>query len=353
MLFRKLREERYINRNVKKSLTDLEREIACFDGIGVIAVCPGTTGNSWQGVLSATEGLFEERVFRLPQYFSNPVYSENELLAISEFLLSNNSEHIVFSGYLPYFDTIIQYLSKKGKKVSIIYHGSHTTVLEDPNAAYHFQRMSQLLKRGILYKVGFVKKDMHKSFKKLTQTEYYPIILKTDESILSLSANQYDGLNIGVLTHDGFRKNIYNMISAALMHEEARVHVKDRYLSFYMDNQERLIEHKMKADREDFLKIMGGMTINYYVTFSECWGQFVNESLAMGVPCLTSDVSSVLDFDPELKKLLVVNEFDNDHAIYMKSSEIIENTDIFRKWGPEYVMKVNQIAKDHLGWFVE
>lgn len=353
MLFQKLRENRYISKNVKLSIHELEKKIVNFQGSEAIAICPSTTGNSWQGVLSATEGLFGERVFQIPQYFSNSVYSEKELIAISEFLFKNEAEHIIFGGYLPYFDTLINYLSKKGKKVSIIYHGSHTSVLEDPNAAYHFQRMSELLKKGVLYKVGFVKKDMHKSFRKLTGTEFYPIILKTDESILEINANNYEGLNIGVLTHDGFRKNIYNMISAAFMHEEARVHVKDRYLSFYMDNQERLIEHKMKTDRKDFLKIMGGMSINYYVTFSECWGQFVSESLAMGVPCLTSDVSAVLDFDPELKKLLIVNEFDNDFAIYLKSCEILENKELFKTKGPSYVKSVNLIAETLLNDFIK
>lgn len=353
MLFHKLRENRYINQNVKKSIHVLETEIVKFKGKEPIAVCPSTTGNSWQGVLSATEGLFNERVFQLPQYFSNPIYSKNELQIIAGFLLKNESEHIIFSGYLSYFDTLIELLSRNGKKVSIIYHGSHTSVLEIPATARHFQNMSELLRKGILYKVGFVKKDMDKSFRILTKGEYFPILLKTDESIINIQTDEFEGKNIGVLTHNGFRKNIYNMISAGLMHEDAHVHVKDRYLSDYMNNQERIIEHKIKSVREDFLKIMGGMTINYYVTFSECWGQFVNESLAMGTPCLTSDVSSVLDFDLELKKLLVVNEFDNDYAIYLKSCEVIENKDLFRSLGPEYVKKVNRIADSTLNEFVK
>lgn len=352
MVFQKIREKRYIDKTFKRPIEDLELSISSFKGKDALAVSPSPTGNSWQGVLSATEGLFRNRVFQLPQYYSNPVYSNDELGKIGQLLSSNEAEHIVFSGYLPYFDSLIYKLIQSGKRVSVIYHGSHTSVLEDANAADHFERLSGLLRDGVLHKVGLVKKDLYKSFRKLTGQEFYPIHLKTDEDIFSIEPIHFEGLHIGVLTHNNFRKNIYNMISAALLHEHSKVHLKDSYLAGYMAHTDRFILHGSKANRNDFLRIMGGMTINFYVTFSECWGQFVNESLAMGVPCLTSDVSAVLDFDQEMKRRLTVQEFDNDYAIYMKSCEVLENLDYFRTNGPMYIQKVNSIADETLDDFL-
>lgn len=352
MVFRKFREQYHINKHLKPPLNTLEEQLSFLKGREPIAICPKPMGNSWQGIATATEGLFTDRIFYLPQYFSNTVYSKEELNILSKLLIQTTSEHIVFSGYLPYFDQLILPLSRSGKKVSVIYHGSHTSILEDPNAALHFKSLIELSKQKVLYKLGFVKKDMDKTFHLLTGQDFYPILLKTDKKLFSLIPNSYEGLNIGVLTHDMFRKNLYNMVSAALLNPIATVHMKEKYLTDYLGKSERIQTHGMLKEQLDFLKIMGGMTINYYVTFSECWGQYVNESLAMGVPCLTSDVSAVLDFDPEIKNLLTVKEFDNDFAIYKKSIEVLENRQLFKSKGPAYILKLNEIADQTLNNFV-
>ena len=349
MVLNKLRENLYIRKSIKLPVEALKCDIK---GKEAIAVCPSTTGNSWQGVLTATQGLFSNRVFQIPQYYSTCLYSEKELHDIARLLINLESEHIVFSGYLPYFDVLIQDIVRSGKKVSLIYHGSHTSVLEDPHAAEHFDRMFKMQKKGLLYHIGFVKKDMDKTFELHTGQKSYPIILKTDESLIGKKYPKYEGLNIGVMTHDGFRKNLYNMVSASLLHKEAKVHIKMAYLTHYLQNSERLIAHGYFKDQDDFYKVIGGVDLNMYVTFSECWGQFVNESLALGIPCLCSDVSAVLDYDEELKRRLIVQEFDDDYAIYRKSVEVLQDLEYYKTAGPEYVKKVNKIAEEKLHEFL-
>jgi len=353
MVLKKIREKRYIRKHIKVSLDLIEEEINRFTGKHPLAICPQHYENSWLGIVNATDRLFNNRVFKIRQYFSNPVYSKKELLIIAEFISRIESEHIVFSGYLPYFDILINYLSLNGKKVSVIYHGSHTSILEDSNAAHHFSSLLSMLKKGTLYHVGFVKKDLYKSLGILLKQKFYPILLKTNERLLSYNHIKFDGLNIGVLTHNQFRKNIYNMISAALLHDNAFVHVKDKYLADYLQNSNRIITHGYLSNENDFYKILGSVQLNMYVTFSECWGQIVNESLAMGVPCLCSDVSAVLDYDQELKEFLIVKEFDNDYAIYKKSIEVLRNLDYFKYKGPEYIRKLNMIADDYLNIFLD
>lgn len=349
MVLNKLREDLYIRKSIKIPVESLKCD---FKGKEAIAVCPSTTGNSWQGVLTATESLFPNRVFQIPQYFSTCIYSDKELHKIASLLISLESEHIVFSGFLPYFETIIQDIVRSGKRVSLIYHGSHTSVLEDPNAAEHFDVMFKMQKKGLLYHIGFVKKDMDKTFEMHTGQKSYPIVLKTNENLIGKIYPKYEGLNIGVMTHDAFRKNLYNMVSAGLLHKEAKVHLKSEYLTYYLQNQERIVKHGYLKSQDDFFRVIGGVDLNMYVTFSECWGQFVNESLALGVPCLCSDVSGVLDYDKELKEMLVVKEFDNDYAIYEKSKEVLNNLDYFKEKGPEYVRFVNSYAEYYLTLFL-
>ena len=350
MVFQRFREQLYINKNVKVPVSELCDKIV--PGKDAIAVCPTTTRNSWRGVLSAAEGLFGDRVFQIPQHYSQCIYTEKELHSIAKKLCEAESEHIVFNGYLPYFELLINDISKSGKKVSLIDHESHTSFLEEPLAAAHFNEMLNLHKKGIIYHLGFVKKDMDKTIGELTGHKAYQIILKTDDSIIGRTYPKYDGLNIGVMTHDAFRKNIYNMVSAALMHKDAMVHMKDRYKTFYLQNAERIITHGYFKSQDDFYRVIGGVDINYYVTFSECWGQFVTESLALGVPCLCSNVSAVLDFDKDLKEALIVNEFDNDYAIYQKSMEVLNNKHYFESKGPEYIRKVNIKAEEYLRFFL-
>jgi glycosyltransferase involved in cell wall biosynthesis len=352
MILNKFREKLYIKKHIKIPIDQLEKQISNFNCSKPIAICPKPLENNWQGISSATEGLFPGRTFHLPQYFSNTPYTNKELNEIANLLIKNNSEHIIFSGYLAYFNSLIIPIANSGKKVSVIYHGSHTSILEDSNAALHFKSLIQLSKQSILYKIGFVKKDMDKTFNLLTGENFYSILLKTDEALFSINPNQYDGLNIGVLTYNLFRKNLYNMVSAALLNKDAIVHMKKKYLSDYLDNSERIKFHDTSKNKTEFLKILGGMSINLYVSFSECWGQLVSESLAMGVPCLSSDVSAVLDFDEDLKKLLIVKEFDNDFAIYKKTKEVIENKIYFNTYGPKYIRKLNTLADQKITEFI-
>lgn len=352
MAFRRIRERRYINSNIKLSLKEIEDQLSQLKGKKCIAICATPTENSWQGIASATEGLFGSDIFYLPQYYSQQLYTLKELNQIAQLIVKFNFEQVIISGYVSYFSQLIIPLSKYGVEVNVIYHGSHASVMEVRDTNKHFKELIKLSKEGVVSKIGFVKKDMDKTFHLLTGRDFFPILLKTDETLFSIKSNFYEGTNIGVLTHDMFRKNLYNMVSAGLLHDKATVHIKERYLTDYLGHQDRVKIHGYFDSRHDFLKVMGGMSINFYVTFSECWGQFVNESLAMGVPCLTSDVSAVLDFDPDLKRALVVKEFDNDYAIFKQSQEVLLNLEYFKKAGPAYISSLNQKADVFLADFL-
>lgn len=344
--------QRHIRENVRVPLERVEARIAQLTGCRACAICPTPTGRHWQGVLSATEGLFGSAVFQLPQHYSAPAYDTQELGRIADMLVAANVQTVVFSGYLPYFDVMIRRLAARGVTVSVIYHGSHVTVFEDPATAQHFETFLAFAKQGLISRVGLVKKGLDHTLRQLVGLNTFPIHLTTPDDVFAAKATALKGTNIGALTHGDFRKNIYNQVAAALMVPDATVHMKEPYHASYLGNAERIAFHPHASQRKDFLSLVGSMTANLYVTYSECWGQLVTESLALGVPCLASDVSAVLDFDPEMKRRLVVTELDNDFAIYEKLCEVLEEPGWFKDRGPAYVRRVNQMAKATLDEFL-
>ncbi len=73
-MIRSIKERYIINRDYKLSLETIEYNISQLSNADVVAICPKPTNNSWQGVLSATEGLFGNKVFKIPQYYSKNLH---------------------------------------------------------------------------------------------------------------------------------------------------------------------------------------------------------------------------------------------------------------------------------------
>ena len=81
----KIKEKIYVKKNIKVKIDELFRRLEeVRKKSEIIAICPSTTGNSWQGVLTATIGLFPNCTFQIPQYFSNCIYTDQELKLISK-----------------------------------------------------------------------------------------------------------------------------------------------------------------------------------------------------------------------------------------------------------------------------
>ena len=360
MMFKKLREKRYINKNIKKHLDLLFSEIERIRNVSeIIAICSQPTGDSYRGIHTATIGLFPDCTFVIPQYFSKPVYDYKELTSIVDKIIKAGFSKVIISGTPPYFGILIELINKLKKinntslKVLLIYHGSLASNAEDEDTPIFLQRLIQLAIDRKIDKLGFVKKGMKETFEKLLgiQTNYLLLKTNTEKRIEPL----YDinkEVHVGIFTHDQYRKNIHNQVAAALMIENAKVHLKKTYSFEYLHANDRFILHGYSDSYCDFLNILGSMNINLYVTFSECWGQIITESMMLGVPCLTAYSSGVFDYDEELKKILVVEDFDNSDAIYQQAKTVLENRDKISKLGKEYVIKLNKIAEEKLKSFL-
>lgn len=345
MIFDNLREARYIKNNVKVKLSNLFQKIEEIrTGYDEIAICPTPTENSWQGVLSATVGLFPKSTFQIPQYFSNSVYNKSELILIAEKLASQNFKKIIFSGYVTYFKILIEEIYRlSGVKSYLIYHGSFSTNREDNITAKILYEILELQKSGKIKRIGFVKKGMSETLSTIASVDSVKIDLFTNipgkRNVVELDKRNH---HVGVFTHDQYRKNIDNQIAAALMIDDTLVHTKRYYDYEYLFSDNKIVLHSNFDNHESFLCLLGSMDVNMYVSFSECFGQVITESMAAGVPCLAANNSGVFDFDKELFKLLVVQEYDNSNAIYRQLQHVLNIKETIKDQLISYVHLLNQ-----------
>ena len=113
-----------------------------------------------------------------------------------------------------------------------------------------------------------------------------------------------------------------------------------------------LFVHPFFESYFDFLQLLGSMTLNFYVSFSECFGLVVTESLSLGVPCLASYNSGIFDYDDYLKEMLIVKDYDNSEAIYKQAELVLANRHKISERGIEYIKELNKIAKGKIQNFI-
>jgi len=121
-----------------------------------------------------------------------------------------------------------------------------------------------------------------------------------------------------------------------------------------MFEKEKKIIRYEQLEHSSFLNLMSKNFINSHVTFSEAsGGQVFTESLALGVPCLTSLTHGYLNDSAELHDALVVDRFDDAWAIAKKMEEIIENRDYLSNLGLKYSSEMNKKSDELLRKFLE
>lgn len=320
----------------------------------VIAICPQPIENNWRGVLTATTGLFPDSTFQIPQYYSNAVYTNAELKLLAKELYKCKYHKIIFSGFPFYFQVLIDHLWELGfRETYLIYHGFFSSNREDTVTSKILYTILTLARSGKIKRLGFVKKGMSETIESLTGVKgaHIRLFTRIPENI-SPSTFDNNQPNIGVFTHDIYRKNIDNQIVAALMVKNAKVHTQKNYDYAYTFSENRLVYHPYFNNYVDFLSLLDAMSVNLYVSFSESFGQVITESLALGVPCLAADNSGIFDFDKYLHDLLVVKEFDDSNAIYKKLINIIKLENDIQSQLRSYIILLNNKSYESVKHFL-
>lgn len=317
----------------------------------IINLCAAPTGYSWLGVRNAGLSLFPENTVEIPQYYSNQVLSNEQLIEIGSLIGRLKFEQLIFNGFNDYFIIIIRNAKKVNQKVRVgsIHHGFPAELTENPVGIRLFKSMIEAYKNKEVNKIGFAKKGYSQLIHHFLGGNTFDIIYKNP----ILENNELLEKRIGVLTSNTFRKNTYTQIMAALSLKEYEVAISTPVdLEFFDSNN--LLKPLGHLEHKRFLEEMSKNVINSHVTFSEAsGGQVFTESLALGVPCLTSLTHGYLDDSEELKKALVVERFDDAWAIAQKMRDVISDRDHLSKLGLSYSNEMNKKADIFLKQFLE
>lgn len=341
----------------EKSAIELAEQIQSIRTRSDTLVITGKAyGNQWRGVYNGALEMFPGILLEVPHYFSGNIFSKKDLTLICEAIANAKFEKVVFTGYGNFMREFLNKLHHQADnfpkaRLYLIYHGSLSQHAEGTKNTGYLKEIIRLQQSGVLRKIGFMKKGLSETLNSISgvKSEFLITIVKDN---LSINTTPFEGLNLGVFSHDSFRKNLHNQVAAALLFPDARVHAHEEERFDYFHCRDRFVVHPFEESYDKFLETLGGMTLNFYVTFSECYGMVIAESLSLGVPCLASCSSGLFDYDEFLKKWLVVDDYDNPEAIFRQGQLVLENRNEIVIRGKEYIRKLNQIAAEKLTAFL-
>jgi glycosyltransferase involved in cell wall biosynthesis len=288
----------------------------------VLAICLENTGSSFLGVKNATLNLFPNNTIVLPAYYSNISLTDKQFIELSEALISNGFNQIILSSLPISMNKLLNLLTDK-ICVKVIFHGALSELSNEINENQFFN-MIELAQKGKIKKIGFVKSGLEMWSSSLFSISTNQLQLRPMSPVLqTMNFKKSNKINIGIFGNTSFNKNLYNQIAGALAIENTVIHtsLKTKFREFGFDD--RIIVHPF-MDHLSFVQLISQMDINLHLSFSEgMGGQVFTESLAAGVPCLTSYNNEYLKHDKELLKLLTVEQYENPWQISKAIEQII------------------------------
>jgi glycosyltransferase involved in cell wall biosynthesis len=288
----------------------------------VIAICLENTGSSFLGVKNATLNLFPNNTLVLPAYYSNINLTDRQLIVLSEVILTSGFNQVVISTLPISMNKLLDLIAEK-IIVKVIFHGALSELSNETNEKQFFN-MIQLAQRNKIKKIGFVKSGLENWSSSLFSISTNQLQLRP---MTPVSKTNYfkksNKINIGIFGNSSFNKNIYNQIAGALAVENTVIHTLRQTKFTEFGFADRIIVHPF-MDHLTFVQLISQMDINLHLSFSEgMGGQVFTESLAAGVPCLTSYNNEYLRHDNELLKLLTVEQYENPWQISKAIEQII------------------------------
>jgi glycosyltransferase involved in cell wall biosynthesis len=319
-----------------------------------LAICIENTGSSYLGVKNATFNLFPHCTIVLPSYYSEIQLSEKDFFAIATEIEKHNFENIIISTLPPSMNKLLDILCEK-QTLKVIFHGA-LSELTDENIEKQLFKMILDTKNGKIKRLGFVKSGLDSWAKKTfnidcVQLQLKPLVI--DKNIILTQKNSAQ-INIGIFGNKSFNKNVYNQIAGALAIEGAKIHTTIHTRFENCGFGDRIEVHSF-LEHQEFIKLLSQMTINLHLSFSEgMGGQIFSESLALGVPCLTSYNNEYLKFDDYLQELLTEDQYDNPWEIKKAIEKVLKvNNQELRTRITDYNTHIEKQYKDLLTAFLK
>ena len=282
----------------------------------ILAICLENTGSSFLGVKNATLNLFPQNTIVLPAYYSNISLTNRQLIELSEVILNNGFNQVIISTLPDSMNKLLDLIADK-IIVKVIFHGALSELSNEINENQFFN-MIELVQKGKIKKIGFVKSGLEFWCSELFNIPTSRLQLKP-KNFNRYGKQQIHSANkkikIGIFGNKTFNKNIYNQIAGALLIDNVEIHtsLNTKFSEFGFHNNIYL--HPL-MNHDEFIKLLSQMDINLHLSFSEgMGGQVFTESLALGVPCLTSYNNEYLKYDQDLLKELTIEQYENPWEI--------------------------------------
>jgi glycosyltransferase involved in cell wall biosynthesis len=255
----------------------------------VVALYGSPTHGHWLGIANATKGLYKEAALEIPQSYSNPVFSETQINMICQKIKDLKFQKVIISGFALYFFDFIDKLHSSCT-IETLFHGT-ISEFHNPVIQKQVQSLINYSKENKIKELLFVKEGLDKVFTQLygLKASHQPLNTPHIPANLELIKLDPAKIHIGVFGGDTFNKNLHNQVIYALMNENTVVHVLDKHMFDYLGMGDRIVGHGNNLPKEKFLGIIGAMTVNLYMSYSESWGLVAYESEAMGVPAVRMD----------------------------------------------------------------
>jgi SAM-dependent methyltransferase len=305
----------------------------------------------WLGINSATKNMFSD-CYAIPEYLN-----EEQSRYYAKLLIEAGVKHFISAGCGYSHIEVIKALKKFNTNIrcDVTWHGSSIQNYED----YNWNMLTQaieLAKQDIIYKLGFAKKGMEKSFQAMNlRAEFLPNFVNSIPASANVVNSRKPELGIWI-SWTGYRKLPYAMIAAVHLISDANLNmagVGERAkqwadmlgvpVNFFSPNP---------IPREELHERIKNTHLSLYLTSSECAPMLPIESLSLGVPCLISPVSHWFEDDEYLHSRLVVPYPERPEVIaeYIKQA-IEEREQIIHRY-KIYAERYNLWAKQQVQKFL-
>jgi hypothetical protein len=181
-----------------------------------------------------------------------------------------------------------------------------------------------LARAGVLDRVGLVKAGLAESFTALGYPASY--VPNRAPNLPPLERRDVGpGLNVGIFAEPFWRKNVVTQLGAVALLDDATAHVMRRPDVDYLDHL-RIVDHG-EIPWDDFVSLQASMSVNLYVTLSECHPLSPIESYQTAVPALMSRTSDVFRSDSRLWDLTTVQIPDDPSEIAKATRRLLDHVD--------------------------
>lgn len=318
-----------------------------------LAICASPTGPNWLGIRNATLQLFPDATLQLPQHYSQQLLDDRDLQQLAGVIREQQFSNIIFSGFPVYFTKLVTLLQGvAGQQQSVILHGTFSEVGAGGKISEGITVPLQLLQQKKIQKLAAVRKDVADFIEKQWRCSAFTLHNKCMvPRVIEPFFSNGDEKRIGVLGTENFNKNLHNQVSAAVTVPGCRVYVSQPQLYTYLNAPQ--IVGIPRSNHSEFLRALASMDVNLHLSFSESWGQIAAESMALGVPCLVSPNTNLLDGDPVLREALTVERVDAPLVIAAKLERALANRRELSARGLAHIDWINKEAGQLMATFLE